>query len=184
MVKKRAIAFGIVFLLGLTAGWILPRASAVNSPKFVGEGEVYDQQVQLLDRFVAAFKAKDAERCADLYAADAVYMVPETPLQTGNRAIRDGYVKTFESMADKEIKSLTEPVAQVLSMGEWAVLRGSGRSTETAAGGDKTSTYNWVILSRKEPDGSWKMVWDIFTLDHPSPAKKQASPAKKQGADD
>lgn len=172
---KNVLVYSIVFLLGLAAGWIIPKGPSVNSPEFVSRGEVYDQQVKLLDSFVAAFKAKDADRCADLYADDAVYIVPEIPVQTGNRAIREGYVQAFELMADKEIKSLAEPVAQVLSMGDWAVIRGSGRSTETAADGDTTSTYNWVILSRKEPDGSWKMVWDIFALDHPSPAKTQGA---------
>jgi uncharacterized protein (TIGR02246 family) len=172
---KNRLVYGVVFLIGLAAGWIIPKDRAVNSPEFVSRGEVYDQQVKLLDRFVAAFKAKDADRCADLYAEDAVYMVPAIPVQTGNRAIREGYVEAFESMADKEVKSLTEPVSQVLSMGDWAVIRGSGRSTETAAGRDTTSTYNWVIISRKEPDGSWKMVWDIFTLDHPSLAKAQGA---------
>lgn len=172
---KNPLVFGVVFLLGLATGWIIPKDQAVKSPEFVRHGEVYDQQVQLLDRFVAAFKAKDADGCADLYADDAVYMVPAIPIQTGNRAIREGYIGAFEAMADKEVKSLTEPVAQVLSMGNWAVIRGSGRSTETASDGETTLTYNWVILSRKEPDGSWKMVWDIFTLDHPSPVKANSA---------
>jgi len=160
---KYIIPCATSLVLGLAAGWMIPRKPVITQPEFVSSGEVYNSQAELLDRFVAAFKSKDADRCADLYSSDAVYMVPSLKPQVGNPAIRKGYVDTFAAMADSQVQELSEPIEQVVSMGDWAVIRGSGRSTESTSGEDKTSTYNWMILSRKESDGTWKMVWDIFS---------------------
>ena len=60
-----------------------------------------------------------------------------------------------------------EPVAEVLAMGDWAVVRGTGSSTEAINGSVKIKTYKWIILSQKQDDGMWKMVWDIFNYDAP-----------------
>ena len=161
---KYLMSWAACLLVGFAAGWASSRAAVTMGPEFVISGEVYDSQVAMLDRFVTAFKSKDADRCADLYSDDAVYMVPSLPAQVGNPAIRKGYVDTFNAMAESQVKELSEPIEQVVMMGDWAVIRGSGRSTVSKSGEDTTSTYNWMILSRKDPDGTWKMVWDIFSL--------------------
>ena len=62
---------------------------------------------------------------------------------------------------------MIEPIAEVLSMGDWAIVRGTGSSTEAINGSVKTKTYKWIILSQKQDDGMWKMVWDIFNYDDP-----------------
>ena len=163
---KKCLTCGMVFLFGVAIGSCIPQGPSGDVPEFVSSGKVYDSQVKLLDQFVAAFKAKDADRCAELYADDAIYMVPSESVQVGNQAIRNGYVDTFKAMAGTDVKELSEPVGQVLSMGEWAVVRGSGQSTMSSVDGDTTTTYNWMILSRKGSDGSWKMVWDMFKYGH------------------
>ena len=60
-----------------------------------------------------------------------------------------------------------EPVAEVLAMGDWAVVRGKGSSAAAIDGSVETKTYKWIILSHKQDDGTWKMVWDIFNYDDP-----------------
>jgi ketosteroid isomerase-like protein len=62
---------------------------------------------------------------------------------------------------------MVEPVVEVLEMGDWAVVRGTGISTEIIKGNLQTKTYKWVILSQKQDDETWKMVWDIFNYDAP-----------------
>ena len=123
VVVRSFIPCAVCLLVGLAAGWMIPREAVISQPEFITSGEVYESQTELLGRFVAAFKSKDADRCADLYSADAVYMVPSSTAQIGNPAIRQGY-----------------------------------------SGEDTTQRYNWMILSRKDSKGTWKIVWDIFSL--------------------
>ena len=164
VVVRSFIPCAVCLLVGLAAGWMIPREAVISQTEFITSGEVYESQTELLGRFVAAFKSKDADRCADLYSADAVYMVPSSTAQIGNPAIRQGYVDTFESMAETQVKTLSEPIEQIVSMGDWAVLRGWGEITESQSGEDTTQRYNWMILSRKDSKGTWKIVWDIFSL--------------------
>jgi len=57
---------------------------------------------------------------------------------------------------------MAEPIRQVLWMADFAVIRGSGYNITTADGVSKKETYKWLILSQRQGDGSWKMLWDIY----------------------
>tara|TARA_Y100001970_G_scaffold150293_1_gene184294 strand:+ start:194 stop:679 length:486 start_codon:yes stop_codon:yes gene_type:complete len=133
---------------------------------FVKEGADYEAQKELLNNFVEAWLMEDAEGCASLYENEAIYMIPGVPILEGYNSILDSYKKQFSIPRDYKV-TMQEPVVEVLPMGDWAMVRGTGNSKEINNGVSQTKTYKWIILSRKQKDGSWKIVWDIFNYDHP-----------------
>ncbi len=156
----------LLLLAGIGIGIFVTPSSGSERPVFVKDGPIYDGQKKLLGEFVKTFLERNAKGCADLYAENAIYMVPETPVLEGYDAILDSYKELFALPSSSEVK-MTEPVAEVLAMGDWAVVRGTGSSTETIDGSSRTKTYKWIILSHKQTNGEWRMVWDIFNYDDP-----------------
>ena len=133
---------------------------------FINKGDVYEAQKDLLNNFVKAWLNEDAEGCASLYDNDAIYMIPGIPVLEGYSSILDSYKQQFSIPRDY-IASMQEPVFEVLPMDDWAMVRGTGNSKKIINGDTLTTNYKWIILSRKQKDGSWKIVWDIFNYDHP-----------------
>lgn len=133
---------------------------------FIKEGEVYEAQKDLLNNFVKAWLMEDAKGCASLYDNEAIYMIPGVPVLEGYTSILDSYKQQFSVPRDY-IVTMQEPVVEVLPMSDWAMVRGTGSSKKIINGDSLTKNYKWIILSRKQKDGSWKIVWDIFNYDHP-----------------
>lgn len=151
-------------LLGLGVGMIYGREEKAEGPVFVTEGEVFDGQVTMLDKFVEACLAQDATACADLYTEDTVYMVQNQPALEGYDEVLNSYQALFSENRSAEIE-MAEPVQQVLSMGDFAVVRGSGYNITMTDGVSEKDSYKWLILSQRQTDGSWKMLWDIYNYD-------------------
>jgi ketosteroid isomerase-like protein len=118
----------LLFLTGIGLGVFVPHSSGSEIAVFVKEGPIYDGQKKLLGEFVEAFLERDASGCGDLYAENAIYMIPETPVLEGHTAILESYKEQFRAPPPSEMK-MSEPVAEVLAMGDWAVVRGTGSST-------------------------------------------------------
>lgn len=143
---------------------IYGREEKAEGPVFVTEGEVFDGQVTMLDKFVEACLAQDATACADLYTEDTVYMVQNQPALEGYDEVLNSYQALFSENRSAEIE-MAEPVQQVLSMGDFAVVRGSGYNITMTDGVSEKESYKWLILSQRQTDGSWKMLWDICNYD-------------------
>ena len=76
-----------------------------------------------------------------------------------------GYAEFFANRPNKLIE-ISEPIEEVISFGDMAVLRGTGKNVEeTPEGKTVTKTYKYMILSEKQEDGSWQMKWDIYNFD-------------------
>ena len=151
-------------LVGLGVGMIYGREEKANGPVFVTEGEVFDGQVTMLDKFVEACLAQDATACADLYTEDTVYMVQNQPTLEGYDEVLNSYQALFSENDLAEIE-MAEPVQQVLSMGDFAVVRGSGFNITITDGVSEKESYKWLILSQRQANGSWKILWDIYNYD-------------------
>ena len=133
--------------------------------KLVKDGPVHDAQQKLLDAFVKAFAEGDAEGCANLYTADTIYMQAGLPMEKGRNVVLQGYKEFFDSRTNKLIE-ISEPIEEVISFGDMAVIRGSGKNVEETSTGDRIiKTYKYMILSEKQKDGSWLMKWDIYNFD-------------------
>lgn len=119
------------------------------------------------DAEVAGFVARDTMGAH--LAADAVLMPPGEPAVVGIDAIRT-WVSRFWSQVASVAVNYTSTDLTV--SGDWAVERYAGTFTITpTAGADPfTETFKGIHVYRREADGSWKMVYDIWNPDSGAPA--------------
>ena len=153
------------FVLGVVVGFSFVATGSEPYGLVVDEGPVYGGQKKLIDSFVKAFTAGDAEGCAVLHTEDTIYMQAELPMEVGRDVVLAGYQEYFKGCTNKIIE-MGEPIAEVITFGNMAAFRGTGKNIdETPAGVRKTKTYKYMILSEKQPDGWWQMKWDIYNYD-------------------
>jgi ketosteroid isomerase-like protein len=117
--------------------------------------------------FSRAFAAGDGNALAALYTSDATVRPPNAPLIEG-AAVKEfmvgftsGFSGTFEFT----------PTA-IEGRGDLAYTVGSYRATLTERkSGAKpfpTEVGKYITVVKKQPDGSWKMVYDIWNLNTPA----------------
>ncbi len=136
---------------------------------------------QIVERFDAALGAGDTDALAQLYADDAVRMHPDVPTWIGNTAIREGFEGTSGERPGGQQGSwvVDNTVSNVVVAGEFATARGEFSATFTPEGGGDPvlDSGKWMSLSRRQPDGTWKIVWDIWNRD--APLAEQQSEARE-----
>jgi uncharacterized protein (TIGR02246 family) len=114
-----------------------------------------------------AFSAGDGKAIAALYTTDATVLPPNAPIQQGEAVkqymvgFTDGYSGTFEFT----------PTA-VEGRGDLAYTVGTYRATltERKAGAKPfpTEEGKYITVVKKQPDRSWKMVYDIWNVNTPA----------------
>ena len=116
--------------------------------------------------WLKAFEVKDAVRMASFYAEDASVFVPNAPIITGREAIREmwtelvanpGFALSWESISVEVARS--GELAWVQETYEFSLQDPEGRLQE-----DRGKA---VLIWKKQADGSWKAVADIFNSDLP-----------------
>ena len=153
------------FVLGVVVGFSFVATGSEPYGVVVDEGPVYDGQKKLIDSFVKAFTAGDAEDCAKLYTEDTIYMQAELPMEVGRDVVLASYQEYFKGRTNKIIE-MAEPISEVITFGNMAAFRGTGKNIEETPAGERvTKTYKYMILSEKQPGGSWQMKWDIYNFD-------------------
>jgi len=114
--------------------------------------------------FAKAAAAKDVDRCASLYMDDAVIFSPGAPAVIGKDNIR----KFFEQMvAGPRLQfAFSNVTVDVARSGDLAEDRGSAQVTTTDKRGKPvTQTSEYVLVWKKQPDGSWKVAADTSATD-------------------
>src|ERR1700693_656951 len=111
-----------------------------------------------------AIDARDVEKCAAFYAADAAIFPPGAPAITGMDG-RHEFWKQF--LADPGVKTRREIWRiEVASSGDLAYESGPFTETGTDAKGNvKVAKGKHVVVWKKQADGKWKAVVDIFNAD-------------------
>lgn len=129
------------------------------------------------DAWIAAYNAGDADAAVGLYAEDAVDMPVGQPNATGRAAIREIIAAQFA--AGKATASLASDEMQL--MGDWAYDRGTySVSIVPTAGGDPINVSGrYLVILRRQADGSWKLVRSI---DNSPTAPEPAAPAAGSGS--
>jgi ketosteroid isomerase-like protein len=123
---------------------------------------------------VTAFNAEDAARAALLYAEDAVLMPANMPMVKGRAAIEGHFRKEFAAV------DMTLQLKPIESMLEGSQGFGTGTSaftpkrggTSQAAGGVGTVETGKYLLLFKRVGTDWKIAYDIFNSDAPTPPAK------------
>lgn len=113
--------------------------------------EMIDIHIQsLLDHDPGAFLAT----CTD----DITFLPPELPPLVGQDACR-AFLEEFPTPA-----TFTSKIDDVEGDGDLAFARGS--ATADFDDGTRT-TFTWLGIHRRQPDGSWRMARDIWNTDEP-----------------
>jgi uncharacterized protein (TIGR02246 family) len=119
------------------------------------------------------FAARDFDKVMRFYANDAAAFLPDRPMLKGSAAIkaamRDAFGDPNVSVAVK-----TDRV-EVASSGDIGYGYGTGISTITdpATKSVTTAQSKWVTVFKKQPDGSWQAVADIYNSDGPAAPSAQ-----------
>jgi len=115
-----------------------------------------------------AWTAKDTDKVAALYADDATVMLPNTPVMTGKAAISAGF-KGAGSDPNFSLSLQTTSV-DVSKGGDLGYVRGSYMVHQTAAKTKKATMEkgNYVLVYKKQADGTWKIVADTAIPEAPA----------------
>jgi ketosteroid isomerase-like protein len=128
---------------------------------------------KVTSELVAAFNAEDAARAALLYAEDAALMPANMPMIKGRTAIEGHFKKEFAAtdmtLQLKPIESTIEG-SQGFGIGTSAfTLKRGASQTVTGVGTVETGKY---VLVFKRVGTDWKIAYDIFNSDAPTPQAK------------
>lgn len=125
------------------------------------------QQVEkILGQYEAALNASDTDAVMKLYAADGVFMPPNSPSAIGPEALRTAYDKVFKAIKLNVDFKLAE-VVQIAP--DWAYARTNSAGDVTIiATGDKAPEANQeLFLLKKGDDGAWKIARYAFSTTNP-----------------
>ncbi len=111
-----------------------------------------------------AMEAKDAAKFVEFYAADARVLPPNAPAVNG-KAARLEYWKKF--MATPGLKGSFGPDKVVVAKsGDLAYEMGTySLVMNDAKGNPEHETGKYLVVWKKQADGKWKVVADMFSSD-------------------
>ena len=123
-----------------------------------------DEQIvrEMLAEWYEAATAQDLDVLVDHYEDGGTIMASNWPTATGSDAIREFFLAQWEG-ATAQLEFAGE-ADEVYITGDLAILRGSSQVTVTPNDGSEpwVDTGSFVEVYRRQPDGSWKSIWDIW----------------------
>jgi uncharacterized protein (TIGR02246 family) len=164
--KTRFILAGCLALLSFT---IVFPASAADTK--------IEQALRDLDaQWSAAAAAKDVDKTVSFYSDDAVVMPPNAPGATTKEVIRSAWKEMLTTPGAAINWKATK--VEVAKSGDLAYVSGTYEETMTDASGKPVKDHGkYVEIFKKQADGTWKVVADIWNSD--LPASAPAAPEKK-----
>lgn len=118
-----------------------------------------------------AIGSKDIDAFLSYFAADGVLMMPNMPAMNGPEAIRAGVSPMMPAMS----VSWTATNAEVAASGDLAYTTGTYQASMTMPDGTMhPDNGKYATIWKKQADGSWKVVVDIFNSDVPMPMPEAA----------
>ena len=115
-------------------------------------------------RFMEAYHRGDAAAAADFYTEDAKILPPNMEMVSGKEAIQE-FWKTAMSMGVRRINLETVELGYD---GDLAYERGVSTVTIQPEGGqERTERGKYLVVLKRQADGSWKLAVDIWNSDLP-----------------
>jgi ketosteroid isomerase-like protein len=117
-------------------------------------------------QWLKVFAAKDLEKSVAFCADDGSVLAPNTPIATGKEAIGRLF-SGFFALPGLQI-SWHPAKAEVAKSGELSYTSGTYQMTfNDPSGKPITDKGKYVTVWKKQSDGSWKVLLDIFNSDLP-----------------
>ena len=167
MKKRLILTWGTVMCLVLSVGCQGPAGLSEADRTAIRQG---------CQDFAKLMNAKDWKGAAALYAEDAIVLPPNQAAVQGRAAIQAS-LEGFPPFSNFQVQTL-----EIEGRGDLAYERGTNSLTVTPAGAAPIEDRGkYVAIWRKQADGSWKILRDIWNSDLPLPVpEKPAAPAKKK----
>jgi uncharacterized protein (TIGR02246 family) len=126
---------------------------------------------KLDDEWSKAAGAKDVEKTISYYSDDAIVLPPNGPKLTGEEAFRSLWKSMIDAPGFGGGWNATK--IEVARSGDLAYVTGNYElSANDAAGKRQTDKGKFLEVWKKQADGNWKCVVDMFSSDLPVPAPK------------
>ncbi len=120
--------------------------------------------------------AKDVDKTVSYYAESAVVMPPNAPSATTKEAIRSAWKEMLTTPGAAISWKATR--VEVAKSGDLAYVSGTYEETMTDATGKPVKDHGkYVEIFKKQTDGTWKVVADIWNSDLPASA---SAPSEKK----
>lgn len=115
----------------------------------------------LLAEYDALANAGDAAALAELYAEDVIHMPPDAASHVGRGAV----LAAMEEMFGANTLQLTSVADEIEVTGDLAFVRITWDETiAPKAGGDTEQMHgNWLVILKRQADGSWKLWRDMWS---------------------
>ena len=122
-------------------------------------------------RYVQAINDGDIATLSSLTTEDHIMVTPNRAPRVGKAANDAANARVFEQY---EIDEVWTPVETVVA-GDWAYQRGtySVAATPKAGGPTRNTTGNFLRIYRRQPNGEWRMIRDMFNNDRPPESSAQ-----------
>src|ERR1700687_563508 len=148
--RRAAIALlAFATILAPTFSAAAPQASTIVTLAKIREAGVYD------------LRTKQLEPILKFYAPDAAFLLPSGERITGSAALRN----LFQTIMATFHSDLTLHSQNLGTSGDLASDSGDFQETLTtiAAGAKITSKGSYIIIFKRQPNGSWQIVQQVFT---------------------
>ncbi len=137
------------------------------SPATVADTKI-EQALRDLDaQWSAAASAKDLDKTVSYYSDDAVVMPPNAPSATTRETIRSAWKEMLTTPGAAISWKATK--VEVAKSGDLACVSGTYEETMTDASGKPVKDRGkYVEIFKKQADGTWKVVADIWNSNLPA----------------
>jgi ketosteroid isomerase-like protein len=119
-------------------------------------------------RYLKAINDGDIATLSSLTTPDHIMMPPSRAPIVGKEANDAANGRAFQQF---DIDETWTPVETVIA-GDWAYQRGTYTvaATPKAGGTTRNTQGSFLRIYRRQSDGSWRMIRDMFNSDRPPPA--------------
>src|SRR5438552_15007918 len=161
--------------------FVLAGCIALLSLTFIGTATAADTKIEQALRDLDAkwskdAGAKDVDKTVSYYAEEAVVMPPNASSATTKEAIRSAWKEMLTSPGAAINWKATK--VEVAKAGDLAYVSGTYEQTMTDPSGKPAKDRGkYVEIFKKQADGTWKVVADIWNSDLPASAP---APAEKK----
>lgn len=126
------------------------------------------------DTFMQRVRRADWPAAAKMFGQAAVFMPPQQRAVTGQANI-EAWMKAFPPITAFDVK-----LVSIDGGGDIAYLAGKYMMTIAPPGARPVpDTGKWLVVYRRQPDGSWPIVADIFNSDLAPPERAAAARRNK-----